>query len=70
MKIDINCKSANIRPNGYNTISVDIEDCDQDSILDEFTEDEVIKHFSMENILDSIGKDECMEYFDLIENNE
>jgi len=70
MKISINCESVEISSNGRASIGVDITNCDIDEILDEFDESTIINHFSKEKMLDLIGKNEAMEYFDLIENNE
>ena len=74
VSFDINCKNVGISPNGYNSITVTIEDCDKIDIIDLVKDilsiDEVVDNFDEEIILDKIGVDTVKKYFGLTEETE
>lgn len=71
ISFDINCKHASVSPNGNSSVTVTIEDCDNDDML-EITMDlissvDLIDALDESEILDHIGVDKVKKYFGLTE---
>ena len=62
---DMNCKSGLISPNGNNSVTITIEDCDKDDVLGMFDIQEFIDHFGLKGVLDQIGEQDCISHFGL-----
>jgi hypothetical protein len=70
MDITFVCKSATVKSDWNRNISVDIEGADISDILECFELKYTIKALGTSKFLDAIGMEECMDYFDLIENTQ
>lgn len=71
ISFDINCKHVSVSPNGNNSVTVTIEDCDNDELLD-ITIDlissaDLIDSLDESEILDHIVVDKVKKYFELTE---
>ena len=70
MNLTIECESANINPNGYKGVSVEIHKADFNQLMESFTVKDVVAYFDTGDLLDTIGEDEAKKHFDLIDNTE
>jgi hypothetical protein len=70
MNLNFECKDCQISVGYSGKIALDIDGADVDNVLDNIKVIEVVSHFDHGKLLDLIGMKECMNYFDLKENNE
>lgn len=69
ISFDINCKSGLLSPNGNNSVTITIEDCDKDDLIeivkDLVSVSDIVSSLDSEEVLDSIGIDEVKKHFNL-----
>ena len=65
--IDLSLKTSEVRitPSGYKEIYVELQDVEKSDILDYFTPQEIIDHFSIGDLLDAIGEKEVFGYYNI-----
>lgn len=72
VSFDINCKYASINPNGNNSITVTIDECDEDDLISMVIGSvslvDIMSQLDESEILDHIGVAKVKSYFDLTEN--
>lgn len=67
MRLVIEAKELTIDAMNAYKVNVNLEGCDKGDVLNNFTVEDVVKHFYKNEILDEIGIEKVMDYFDLVE---
>lgn len=69
MNINLDCANVKITPYGNRNISLEIEDVSESEILNNFSEQEIVKHFDFSKLLEEIGVENAKDYWDLKDND-
>jgi hypothetical protein len=67
MDLTLTAREAQITPDDYRHVKVELEDVEIGDILDQIDIQNVMDHFDSDDLLEKIGPDAAMKYFDLVE---
>lgn len=65
MNIDFNATEATLSPAGNRIVNISAEGVEESEVLDNFTIEDVIKHFGDGELLAAIGVNRAKDYFGL-----
>lgn len=70
MNLRLIVERVEITGGGFNSIDVELEGVSESDLINAVSIQEIISERTDKEILDEIGIERCMEYFDLIKNEE